>query len=308
MKAVSFVAMSSLCALALCSCDSRKTNDSSKTDDSGKSKPSEARAVPAPASRPASQPASRPVPAKELTLDLGGNISMKLVLIPAGKFTMGSPDNEKDRASDEGPQREVTISKPFYMGIYEVTQEQYEQVVGKNPSHFKGAQNPVERVSWEDAVAFCQALSRKRGKTVSLPTEAQWEYACRAGATTPFHTGQTISTDEANYDGNYVYGNGQKGKYRQTTIAVGSFKPNDFGLYDMHGNVWEWCSDWYAHSYANAKNVDPAGPGSGTITARVVRGGSWGSIPILCRSAGRCGGPPDARMGDFGFRVVVDLK
>ena len=244
---------------------------------------------------------------KELTLDLGNQVTMKLALIPAGKFTMGSPAGEKDRADDE-VQHDVTISKPFYMGIFEVTQEQYQQVVGTNPSKFKGAQNPVEQVSWNDAADFCKKLSQTTGKTVTLPTEAQWEYACRAGTTTPFHTGQTISTDEANYNGNSVYGNGQKGTDRQTTIPVGSFKPNAFGLYDMHGNVLEWCSDWYG-SYANANQVDPAGPSSGEY--RVLRGGCWNGIPQDCRSAGRSGvvpGYPGYRFSNFGFRVVVDLK
>ena len=230
---------------------------------------------------------------------------MKLALIPAGKFTMGSPDSEKDHQASEGPQHEVTISKPFYMGAYEVTQEQYEQIMGKNPSNFKGPQNPVETVSWDDAVAFCQALSRKTGRTVRLPTEAEWEYACRAGTTTPFNTGETISTDQANYDGNYIYGNGRKGEYRQKTIAVGSFKPNTFGLYDMHGNVWEWCSDWDG-SYANANAVDPQGPGS--VSYRVLRGGSWNYNPQNWRSAYRVRDDPDYRFSNYGFRVSVDLK
>jgi formylglycine-generating enzyme required for sulfatase activity/tRNA A-37 threonylcarbamoyl transferase component Bud32 len=241
----------------------------------------------------------------EASLDLGGGVNMKLALIPAGKFMMGSPDGEKDRSGDEGPQREVTISKPFYLGVYEVTQEQYEQIICKNPSNFKGAKNPVECVSWDDAVAFCESLTEKTGKTVTLPTEAQWEYSCRAGTTTPFNTGQTISTDQANYNGNYTYGNGSKGEHREKTIAVGSFGPNAFGLYDMHGNVWEWCGDWY-DSYANAENIDPARPDSGTY--RVLRGGGWRSDPQDCRSADRGWGSPGRRGTNLGFRVAVDLK
>jgi formylglycine-generating enzyme required for sulfatase activity len=161
----------------------------------------------------------------------------------------------------------------------------------------------VEQVSWNDAADFCKKLSQTTGKTVTLPTEAQWEYACRAGTTTPFHTGQTISTDEANYNGNSVYGNGQKGTDRQTTIPVGSFKPNAFGLYDMHGNVLEWCSDWHG-SYANANQMDPVGPSSGSD--RVLRGGSYWDFPQLCRSAYRNWGVPYGRDYDVGFRVVVD--
>ena len=267
-----------------------------------------------PSSGPAMQPSTQP--AKELTLDLGNKVTMKLVEIPAGKFLMGSPETEKERDQYgtfvpygtpprlRETQHEVTISKPFYLGVYEVTQEQYEQVVGRNPSTFKGARNPVETVSWEDAAEFCQKLSQKTGKTVSLPTDAQWEYACRAGTTTPFHTGQTISTDEANYNGNYVYGNGQKGKYNDSTIAVGTFKPNAWGLYDMHGNVWEWCSDWYS-PMTDATATDPAGPASGG--SHVARGGCWRWTPGFCRSAFRYGLDISfgCRSGCYGFRVAV---
>ena len=252
-------------------------------------------AATAAASGPATQPA------KELTLDLGNKVTLKLALVPAGKFTMGSPESEKDRNKDEGPQREVTISQPFYMGVYEVTQEQYEQVMGSNPSNFKGAQNPVERVSWNDAVEFCKKLSTKTGKTVRLPTEAQWEYACRAGSKTRFHYG-----DDDDYGQLDDYAWYTKDSDRKTH-AVGQKKPNDFGLYDMYGNVWEWCSDWYADSYANANKTDPPGPGSGAF--RVLRGGSWSGNPPLCRSAGRFRFSPDLRgVYIFGFRVSVDLE
>jgi len=243
---------------------------------------------------------------KTLTLALGGGVTMKLALIPSGTFIMGSPAGEALRDDDEGPQRRVTITKPFYMGIYEVTQAQYEAVTGKNPSYFKGAKNPVERVSWHDAVEFCKALSGKTGQTVRLPTEAEWEYACRAGTTKPFNTGRTISTDQANYDGNFTYGNGRKGVYRKKTVPVGIFGPNAWGLYDMHGNVWEWCSDWYADSYANAETDDPQGPASGA--SRVLRGGSWGIAPRYCRSANRSRNSPGAWGNYFGFRVAVDLE
>jgi formylglycine-generating enzyme required for sulfatase activity len=262
----------------------------------------------APSTQPATQPSTQP--AKELTLDLGNKVTMKLALIPAGKFLMGSPDGEKDGQTDERPQHEVTISKPFYMGVYEVTQEQYEQIIGKNPSSFKGAKNPVESVSWDEAVAFCQALSRKTGKTVSLPTEAQWEYACRAGTKTRFGFGDK-DEDLCKY-GNYCDKSNTNDLSWQDkdhndgfdkTAPVGSLKANDWGLYDMHGNVWEWCSDWYADSYANAKNQDPQGPDSGT--QRVLRGGCWNLYPRCCRSAIRLRLNPDYRFFGNGFRVVV---
>jgi len=236
---------------------------------------------------------------RETTLDLGNKVTMKLALIPAGKFMMGSPDGEQDRTKDEGPQREVTISKPFYMGIYHVTQEQYEQVMGKNPSKFKGAQNPVEMVSWDEAVEFCKKLSQKTGKTVSLPTEAQWEYACRAGSKTRFSYG-----DDEDYSklGDYAwYSKNSDGK----THAVGQKKPNAWGLYDMHGNVWGWCSDWYA-SYENAVTTNPTGPLHGS--ERAVRGGIWTCEPLVCRSAHRCGISPNSQQSSLGFRVSVALK
>ena len=241
---------------------------------------------------------------KELTLDLGHEVTMKLALIPAGRFLMGSPQDEKRRRDDEA-QHEVTITKPFFMCIYEVAQEQYETVMGSDLSHFKGATNPVEKVAWDDAVGFCKKLSQKTGKTVRLPTEAEWEYACRAGTTTPFHTGETISTDQANYDGNYIYGDGKKGENRRKTTPVGTFKPNAWGLYDMHGNVWEWCADWYGKDYyANSPETDPQGPAAGTF--RVLRGGSWDIYPGNCRSACRGWNAPIDRIMCFGFRVVVE--
>jgi formylglycine-generating enzyme required for sulfatase activity len=253
----------------------------------------------------------------ETVLDLGNNVRMRLVLIPAGKFMMGSPATEVGRGGEEGPQHEVIISKPFYMGVFEVTQAQYEQVMGVNPSAFKGAKHPVEAVSWDEAVEFCQKLSARTGKKVTLPTEAQWEYACRAGTTTAFHTGDALKPGQANV---YIPSNpgvwdtimawvgqfsAQKAKTIQTTPA-GSFSPNGFGLYDMHGNVWEWCSDWYGENYyANSPKTDPQGPDSGSD--RVLRGGSWNDYPPYCRSAFRVRSSPDYRDLTVGFRVAVDL-
>jgi formylglycine-generating enzyme required for sulfatase activity/tRNA A-37 threonylcarbamoyl transferase component Bud32 len=243
---------------------------------------------------------------KEITY-YTNTIGMKLILIPEGEFMMGSPGTEAGRRSDEGPQHKVRITKPFYLGAFEVTQQQYQAIMGKNPAKFEGETNPVESVSWNMAVPFCKRLSQKEGVEYRLPTEAEWEYACRAGSTTPFYTGATISTEQANYDGNYTYGSGQKGEHRQKTIRVGSFPPNSLGLYDMHGNVWEWCQDWYDGSYyANSPSQDPKGPDSGT--ARVLRGGSWYYEPNNLRSAFRFRLPPAMKADNTGFRVAVVVQ
>ena len=249
-------------------------------------------------------PRDDPEPGKPFTNSIG----MKLVYIPPGEFMMGSPSKELQRGSDEGPQHQVKITSGFYMGTTEVTQFQYEQIMNKNPSHFKGQNNPVEMVSWYDVVEFCKKLSEKEGKTYRLPTEAEWEYACRAGTTTPFYTGETISTDQANYDGNYFYGNGAKGVCRKRTIDVGSFPPNAFGLYDMHGNVKEWCQDWYdGNYYSTSPTTDPQGPFPGFDRMRVIRGGSWCNVPWGCRSADRVQGKPVDRGSSGGFRILLDL-
>jgi len=228
-----------------------------------------------------------------MTLDLGGDVKMEFVLIPAGKFLMGSPETEKDRRNDE-TQHEVTISKPFYMGRYEVTQEQYEATTGTNPSGFKGVENPVENVSWDDAQEFCKRLSGKTGKMVQLPTEAQWEYACRGGTKTRFCSGDA----DGDLDGVGWYG----GNFDTTTHPVGGKKPNAWGLYDMHGSVFEWCQDWYGQYEAGAA-TGPTGPATGT--SRVLRGGTWHLDPRFCRSAFRFNDAPDRRIGVIGFRVVL---
>jgi len=233
---------------------------------------------------------------KELTLNLGKGVTMKLASIPAGKFLMGSPATEKKRQKDEGPQRQVTIGKAFYMGVTEVTQAQYEAVTGKNPSRFRGPQNPAERISRKDAMAFCEALSKKTRRAVRLPTEAQWEYACRAGAKGRFSFGDDDKSLDAH--GWCIANSDMK------THPVAGKKPNTWGLYDMHGNVWERCADWYADSYANAKAVDPKGPAAGKFD--VLRGGSWYYKPNDCRAATRCRGNAGHRNGLDGFRVVVE--
>ncbi|MGB2613139.1 MAG: formylglycine-generating enzyme family protein [Phycisphaerae bacterium] len=245
---------------------------------------------------------SEPNP-KEITIQIGENVSMKLALIPAGKFMMGSPDSEQGHKGNEVPQHEVTISKPFYMGVTEVTQAQYEAVMGTNPSDFKGATNPVEMVSWNDATEFCKKLSEKTRQAVRLPTEAEWEYACRAGSKTRFSFG-----DAEEGLGDYAWYNANSGR---ATHPVGQRKPNAWGLYDLHGNVWEWCVDWYGDAdwygdYPKGAVTDPQGPASGA--SRVLRGGAWYYSPNYCRSAYRFNGPPGRRSSVFGFRVVVSVS
>ena len=190
--------------------------------------------------------------ARYFTEDLGNGVKLEMAAIPGGTFMMGSPENEAKRRYSENPQHQVTVPG-FFMGKYPVTQAQYQAIMGNNPSLFKGSNRPVECVSWDNAVAFCEKLSQITGKTYRLPSEAEWEYACRAGTTTPFHFGETITTDLANYNGNFTYGQGPKGVYRSQTREVGSFGvANNFGLYDMHGNVWEWCQDNRHSNYEGA--------------------------------------------------------
>jgi formylglycine-generating enzyme required for sulfatase activity len=213
---------------------------------------------------------------------------------------MGSPANEAERYSEEGPQHQVTVPT-FFMAKYQLTQAQYQAITGNNPSYFKGNNRPVEQVSWNDAVTFCEKLSQKTQKNYRLPSEAEWEYACRAGTTTPFYFGESITPELVNYDGNYTYGSAPKGQYRQQTTDVGSFPPNAFGLYDMHGNVWEWCFDDYIDSYSDAPKDGSAL--TGRSNEKVLRSGSWGIHPNYCRSASRlylAAGSDDAG----GFRVV----
>jgi len=236
--------------------------------------------------------------AKEIVHEATG---IELAFIPVGEFMMGSRIDEAERYDDEGPQHRVRITKPFYMGKYEVTQTQWQQVMGNNPSNFKDdGRLPVETVSWDDIQGF---LSRA-GDGLRLPTEAEWEYACRAGTPTPFHFGSTISTSQANYDGDYAYRSRSRGVYREKTMPVGSFSPNAWGLYDMHGNVWEWCADWYGESYyGQRRRADLQGPASGQY--RVLRGGSWCDLPNCVRSAVRNRNVPTLRRSYFGFRVVL---
>jgi formylglycine-generating enzyme required for sulfatase activity len=235
---------------------------------------------------------------------LGNGVILEMAAITGGTFMMGSPENEVERFSDERPQHHVTVPS-FLMGKYPVTQAQYQAIMGTNPSLFKGSNRPVECVSWDNAVAFCEKLSQKTGKNYRLPSEAEWEYACRAGTTTPFYFGKTISTDLANYDGNYTYGGGAKGVYREETTEVGIFPANPFGLYDMCGNVWEWCQDNRHSNYEGAPTDGSAWLGIEKNTnTRLLRGGSWFNEPGYCRSAFRCYYDLDRFDFHIGFRVV----
>jgi formylglycine-generating enzyme required for sulfatase activity len=246
------------------------------------------------------------------TENLSSSVTLDLILIPGGSFTMGSPDSELGR-SDEGPQREVNVSA-FLMGKYPVTQAQWKAVaalpkIGRDldadPANFKGDNLPVEQVRWDDAIEFCQRLSKQTGREYRLPSEAEWEYACRAETTTPFHFGETITTDLANYDGSSAYGSGPKGQSRGKTTAVGSFKiANAFGLYDMHGNVREWCLDHWHDSYEGAPTDGSAWTTGGDDASKVLRGGSWDDDPRNCRSANRLGYARDYRFNLIGFRLV----
>lgn len=268
-------------------------------------------------------------------------LNLAMVRIPAGSFIMGAPETEAGSSDDERPQHLVTVPE-FCMAQTQITQAQWRIVAGydpvnqdldPDPAHFKGDDRPVERVSWLDAKEFCARLSEKTGKKYRLPTEAEWEYACRAvrgfqlpitreelsktgeariieewnrTSLQPFHFGETISTEIVNYDGKYIYGRGAKGEYRGRTTPVVSFPTNAFGLYDMHGNVWEWCEDDYHETYEGA-------PADGLAwlneddkdTSRVLRGGSWFDVPVHCRSADRYYTLRDNRSNGIGFRVVV---
>ena len=233
---------------------------------------------------------------------LTNSLRMKFVWIEPGTFLMGSPKDEPWRKQDEN-QHKVNLAHGFYMGVYPVTQQQWKQVMGSNPSKFQGDPNlPVEQVSWTDCQEFIKKLQESDKKPYRLPTEAEWEYACRAGTTTPFYCGPTISTDQANYNGNYVFGDGKKGVYREKTVPVGSFPANPWGLYDMHGNVWQWCQDLLSDQYPKGDAVDPVGT---TGENRVIRGGSWIDSPIECRSAYRGGSRPALRHSLVGVRLCI---
>jgi len=257
-----------------------------------------------------------------------GGLGLEMMLIPGGEFRMGSPEDEADNYKDEWPQREVAVQN-FLLGRYPVTQAQWRLVAGlphveirldPDPSRFKGNDRPVEKVNWHDAIEFCARLSRLTESAYRLPSEAEWEYACRAGTETPFHFGETISAKVANYRATQVYGQGAVGEYREETTPVGLFDAaNAFGLSDMHGNVWEWCADPGHENYHGAPDTgrvwDDTPDRYENLEAnlselladdrrRVRRGGSWGSDPGGCRSAIRNRIDPDIRFDIPGFRVA----
>ncbi|NEO92146.1 MAG: formylglycine-generating enzyme family protein [Moorea sp. SIO3G5] len=233
--------------------------------------------------------------ASYFTQDLGNGVDLDMVYIPAGNFLMGSPETEKESRDRERPKHQVSI-QPFLLGKYPVTQAQWRAVaklpkvkrdLDPDPSEFKGKNRPVERVSWYDGVEFCDRLSKHTGTKYRLPSEAEWEYACRAGTTTPFHYGETITSELANYDASYTYAQEAQGEYREETTEVGRFPPNGFGLYDMHGNVWEWCADPSHPNYEGAPTDGSIWINFNNHTDYIIRGGSWINNPRNCRSASR---------------------
>lgn len=244
-------------------------------------------------------------------LEVGNALPLQMVLVPSGTFLMGSPEDEIDRSDDEGPQHSVTLP-PFFMGRYPVTQAQWRAVAAlpqidrpleSQPSHFQGENHPVERVSWHEAVEFCARLAQLTSRPYRLPSEAEWEYACRAGTTTPFYFGKTLTDELANYRASSTYADGPKGEFRQTTTPVNYFGlANAFGLSDMHGNVWEWCQDHWHDNYTDAPTN--AWLNRNDSASRVRRGGSWNDHPRSCRSAFRDNDLLDDRSNDIGFRVV----
>jgi formylglycine-generating enzyme required for sulfatase activity len=256
--------------------------------------------------------------------EVTNSVGMRLRLIPAGRFLMGSPQTEAGRREDEGPRHEVTLTRPFYLGVYPVTQEEYRHLTGKNPSFcspegvgkkwvrgLDTARFPVEQVTWTEAVAFCAKLSalpeeKAAGRVYRLPTEAEWEYACRAGTDTPFWWGDSASSLQDNFDGREPYGGAARGPFLQRTCRVGSYLANPWGLHDLHGNVFQWCADWYdPRYYALGMDRDPKGPQNGTV--RVLRGGAWSFGGKICRAAGREAAGPDDVYDQFGFRVAMSF-
>jgi formylglycine-generating enzyme required for sulfatase activity len=255
----------------------------------------------------------RPLQVQGYRERLAEGVELTMVQIPAGSFLMGSPEDEAERFAREGPQQQVQL-QGFFMGQTPITQAQWQVVAGwqrfrrelsSDPALFKGLNRPVECVLWEDAIEFCRRLSERFRRTYTLPSEAQWEYACRAGTTTPFHFGATLTPELANYDGNCTYADGPKGPYRNHTTDVISFPANPWGLYDMHGNVMEWCLDHWHDNYQGAPADGSAWLDSvfNKDNEGLLRGAAWPYPPMFCRSAYRIHSRPDYGFGAIGFRV-----
>jgi formylglycine-generating enzyme required for sulfatase activity len=248
--------------------------------------------------------------------DLGHGASLDMVAIPAGRFLMGAAANEAKQYPDESPQHEVTLPR-FYLSKFEVTQAEWRAVaalpkvtrdLNPEPSKFKGDDLPVESVSWEEAFEFCARLSQKSGRVYHLPSESEWEYAARAGSEKPFAFGETITAEVANFDGTGHYGGAPIGVFREHTVAVGSLgAANAFGLYDMHGNVWEWCAGEYHPSYEGAPNDGSPSQAGNASKHRVLRGGGWNNLGADCRSANRLSYTQEGRSSNIGFRVALSL-
>ncbi|MBP5511146.1 MAG: formylglycine-generating enzyme family protein [Kiritimatiellae bacterium] len=239
-----------------------------------------------------------PVHAKTKTITLPGGATMEMIWCPAGTFMMGTPESEPERQSKE-TLHEVTLTKGFWLGKYEVTQAQWESVMGANPSKNKNAEFPVENVTWED----CDAFRKKVGGGARFPTEAEWEYACRAGTKTPFYWGTSLNGDKANCAGDSPYGTKENGSFVGHLTKGGTYGSNPWGFCDMSGNVEEWCSDWY-DLFTSDKAVDPKGPDAGLF--RIIRGGYWRGLAEWCRSGHRSYGHPKATDDRRGFRLAMD--
>jgi formylglycine-generating enzyme required for sulfatase activity len=240
--------------------------------------------------------------ARQFVERLGNGLDLAMIALPGGMFRMGTLG--KQGYDDERPVHQVTVA-PFLMNKYLITQAQWRLIMGMPHSRFTGDRLPVDRVSWHDAARFCERLAKRTQRAYRLPSEGQWEYACRAGTSTPFHFGETITTEVANYNGEFTYRAEPKGVYRHTTTPVDQFPPNAFGLHDMHGNLWEWCADAWHDSYDSAPVDERVWSSSRKEAHRVARGGCWHDIPGVCRSAARLKANADDAEEIIGFRVVL---
>lgn len=249
---------------------------------------------------------------RTIDISLGNGVSIKLIELRPGTFAMGSPAGERQRKTNE-TRHDVTLTKPFFLGQTEITQGQWQAVMGTHPAKNSGSdQLPVDNVSWNDAQQFCVTLTEQARKAnvipatmrFALPTEAQWEYACRAGSSTPFAHGHSLDASQANFDGNHPYGTTPTTvRFINATTPVAHYRPNAWGFYDMHGNVMEWCRDWYQPDLGGAPATDPVGPATGTY--KVYKGGNYRDIAAFCRSAFRYFNLPHFKYAYLGFRVAL---